>query len=68
MVADVLHPSTWKAEAGESLCVRGPPGLHSEFQVSQSYIIERPVSKQTIINKTNTFLKRSILAGEMVQD
>jgi hypothetical protein len=33
-----FNPSTWEAEAGESL--KGQPGLQSEFQDNQGYIIE----------------------------
>jgi hypothetical protein len=30
---------TQKAEAGKFLCIRGQPGLYSEFQESQVYIM-----------------------------
>jgi hypothetical protein len=37
MVVHAFNPSTWEAEAGGSLWVRGQPGLQSEFQDSQGY-------------------------------
>ena len=45
--AHAFNRSTWEAEAGWSLWVWGQPGLHSEFQDSQSYLGD-PV----LINKT----------------
>jgi hypothetical protein len=45
MVANAFNPCIWEAEAGWFLWVQGQPGLHSEFQDSQSYM-EDPVSKK----------------------
>jgi hypothetical protein len=36
-VVHTFTPSTWEAEAGESLRVQGQPGLQSEFQNNQVY-------------------------------
>jgi hypothetical protein len=40
MVLQTLNPSTWEAETGAYLRVRGQPELHSKFQSCQSYIVE----------------------------
>jgi hypothetical protein len=40
VVTQAFNPSTEEAEEGESLCDLNHPGLQSEFQDSQSYIIE----------------------------
>ena len=37
-----FNPRIQDSEAGGSLQVWGQPGLHTKFQDSQSYIIERP--------------------------
>jgi hypothetical protein len=41
-----LNPSALKAEVDGSLWVRGQPGLHSEFQDSQSYTLRPCLKKQ----------------------
>jgi hypothetical protein len=38
MLVHAFILSTWEAEVDRSLWVRGQPGLHSEFQDSQSYV------------------------------
>lgn len=38
-VMEHTSPSTWEAEAGEWLQVRGQPSLHSESSVGQGYIV-----------------------------
>ena len=43
-----FKPSTWEAEAGETLEFKATPGLQSEFQDSQDY-----TEKQTNKNKAN---------------
>jgi hypothetical protein len=45
-----VNSSTWEAETGRSLWVRGQPGLQSEFQDSQDYT-EKLCLKKTKINK-----------------
>lgn len=57
-----FHPSTWEAEADESLWVWGQPCVQSEFQDSHSYI-EKPClgtkkKKKSLTNiKSRTFLR-----------
>jgi hypothetical protein len=41
-----FSPSIWEAEAGRSLWVWGQPGLHSEFQNSQRYIVRLCLQKK----------------------
>lgn len=43
-----FNPSALPAEAGGFLCHEGRPGLHNEFQVSQSYI---PISGGEVLHK-----------------
>lgn len=42
-----LNPRTREAEAGTVLLRSDQPGLHNQFQESQSYIIEKPDLKKT---------------------
>ena len=42
----IFNPSTWEAEAVRSLWVPDQPGLHSEFQDSQGYIIRLCLKKK----------------------
>ena len=44
IAAQTLNPSTYYADIGRSLWVRGQPGVHSEFQDSQGNV-ERPSLK-----------------------
>ena len=37
VLAHAFNPSTGEAEADESVCVRGQPGLHDKSQPSQGY-------------------------------
>jgi hypothetical protein len=53
VVEHAFNPSTWEAEVGRSLCVRGQPGLQSEFQDSQGYTM-KPCLKKT--NKTQKWM------------
>ena len=52
-MVDSFDLSTQEAEAGESLPVRGQPGLQNKFQDSQGYT-EKPCLKKT--NKKPTAL------------
>lgn len=45
-VVHAFNLSTLEAEAGRPLWIRGQPGLHSESQASQRYMVWDPVSKQ----------------------
>jgi hypothetical protein len=42
MVLHDFNASTCEAETGESLRVRGQPGLQNKFQDSQGYYVEKP--------------------------
>jgi hypothetical protein len=46
MVVYTLNPSTKEARASGSLWIWGQPGLHTEFQASQVYLV-RPCLKKT---------------------
>jgi hypothetical protein len=46
MVVHAFNTSTWEAEAGRSLWVRGQPSLESEFQDSQGYAEKSCLQKQ----------------------
>jgi hypothetical protein len=50
MVVHAFNPSTWEAEAGGCL-----PGLNSEFQDSQSYIIDLVSNNKIRKNKIQSF-------------
>lgn len=39
VVAYSFSPSTWEADVGGYLCVRGQPGLQNVFQASQGYVV-----------------------------
>lgn len=45
MVAQVLNPGAWEAEAGQG--VQGQPGLPREFQDSQTYEVRHCLKKTT---------------------
>jgi hypothetical protein len=47
MIANAFNCSTLEAEAqaGEFCWVQGQPGLHSQFQDSQGYIIDSNIEK-----------------------
>jgi hypothetical protein len=45
VLADTFNPSTPEADTGESLWIRGHPGLQRGFQDSQGYI-EKPYLKE----------------------
>jgi hypothetical protein len=44
-MAHTFNPSTQEAEAGRSLWVQGQPGLQSEFQDIQGYIVTHCLKK-----------------------
>jgi len=46
VVAQAFNTSIREAEAGGALWVQGQPGLHSEFQDSQSYKVSPPSQKK----------------------
>lgn len=45
-VAHAFDPNTQEAKEGSSVLVRGQPGLQSEFQDSQGYIVKPCVVKK----------------------
>ena len=55
VVAHTFNPSSWEAEAGGSLSVRGQSGLQSEFKDSQCYYTEKPISKNQKKKKIHLF-------------
>jgi len=66
-VAHTFNPTTWEAEAGGFLWVRGQPGLQSKFQESWSYT-KKPClkqNKQTNKRKTTTQQKKSLWSPVM---
>ena len=46
-MAHAFNPSTWETEAGESLCIRGQPGLQSKCQQRLQSYTENPCLKKT---------------------
>ena len=46
IVVHALNPSTWQAEASESLRIQHQLGLHRELQDSQSYIVRVCLEKE----------------------
>ena len=46
LVVHTFNPCPWEAEAGRPLLVGGQPGLQSDFQDSDSYIV-RPCLVKT---------------------
>ena len=56
-----IKPSTYEAEIGGSLWVWGQPGLHSEFQENQSYIVRRA------LNLKNNYNNKDIVSENYIE-
>ena len=54
-MAHIFNPSTWEAEAGRSLRVRGQPGLQREFQDSQGLYRESLSQKKILAKRFNIY-------------
>ena len=67
MVAHAFNPSTQEAEAVD-FCVRGQPGLQSEFQDSQGYTekpcLEKPKTKKQTNKQTKDGAKTEEMADQ----